>query len=105
MDKMHPTHLTSIVPNEKLGQEIMALRYDLVDKVLVGMLQECQRQAHNDSRSGRFKLARALHRLSHTLNGCLLDMSSVTEVCHKFIEQEKAVQEGQGSDQGTDAVT
>lgn len=90
MDKeRHPTELTTTIPSEEMGRQIMGLRYDLLWKVLMGMLQEATRQAKHDTKTGRVKLARALYRLAHSLNGCMLDLSYVTEVCHKYITREK----------------
>lgn len=63
VEKFHPTAVATVQGSKELGQQVMALRYDLVRETLQGMAGELERQIDGDQRRGRPKLATRLRTL------------------------------------------
>lgn len=63
VEKFHPTTVTAVQGSKELGQQVMAMRYDLVYETLQGMVTELERQINGDERRGRLKLAAKLRNL------------------------------------------
>jgi hypothetical protein len=88
-DEQHPTELTTMVPSEEMGRQLLSLRYDLLVPVLQGMAKEAGRQAQSDHEKGRTKLAAALRDLQLNLRGSAAFAGEVELICEKYIDREK----------------
>lgn len=91
-EKLHPTTVKAAHPNEELGRQIVALRYDLTLDVLRGMAAEAKRQHGGDLARGRVKLAAELANVHAALQQALGSMAKVVEICRPHIEADKTRQ-------------
>lgn len=90
LEKIHPTDVSGIAPDEQLGRQVLALRYDLALQVLAGMKNEAGRQALADDKRGRVRLAARLRELECALDRAVGAMERVVDICRQHIEAEKA---------------
>jgi hypothetical protein len=88
--KTHPTAINDVTSFEDLGRQIGRLRYDLMQKVLVGMLQEIRTQQVNDETEGKVKLAYRLNELGDGLENANTAADEVIRICKPHIDAEKA---------------
>lgn len=88
-DKIHPTHIHETSPNENLGKEIFALRYDLLLEVVRGMKKEAHRQAEGDRQRERLKLAKELEKSILLLEELEVNVETLVAICAPYIEAEK----------------
>lgn len=89
-EKIHPTVVAAMLPDEELGRQIVALRYDLTLEVLRGMVAEAKRQHDGDLARGRVKLAAELANVHAALEQAMDSMVNVVQICRPHIEAEKA---------------
>lgn len=90
VEKIHPTTLRTNVPDQDLGRQLMALRYDLLQDVLVGMWREARRQASADEERGRNHLAAGLDRFAMAIDMAMEVMGEeILPICEPYIEAEK----------------
>lgn len=87
--KLHPTTVLGLEPTEELGQAIMALRYDLIEPVLEGMLKEARRQRDADEAADRVKLAYRLDYVAGGIENTITALSEVQAICKDAIDAEK----------------
>ncbi|MFA6608653.1 MAG: hypothetical protein WCT07_01980 [Candidatus Paceibacterota bacterium] len=89
LEKVHPTKVLGLEPNETLGKEIMALRYDLILPIIKGMAKEIKRQEAGDRSRERTKLANELEKLQETITSVTSHIENLVTICKPYIEQEK----------------
>lgn len=88
-DKIHPTSITATHPDEEMGRQIVAMRYDFTLDVLRGMVAEAKRQHEGDLAAGKAKLAAELANFHAALEQAFSSMENVVEICRPYIEAEK----------------
>ena len=93
LDKIHPTLVNLLLPDENLGKEIIALRYDLIIPIIDGMIKESERQETGDRGRGRIKLANELNELTQNLKDTRVTVENLVKICKPYIEREKSLNE------------
>jgi hypothetical protein len=88
--KTHPTALNEITSYEDLGRQIVGLRYDLLERVLQGMLEEARRQEQSDEKAKRVILSLKLGQMADGIECALEGAQNVAHVCRTHIEAEKS---------------
>lgn len=90
LKEKHPTSINGIPINEKFGEEVGKLRYDILDKFLRGLSNEITKQKEHDKTIGNIKLSAELREVESGLLYALGHMKAVLHICKSHIDAEKS---------------
>jgi hypothetical protein len=88
-DRKHYTMVFTTAGSERLGADIMRMRYDKMVLVLQGIMAEAERQQLGDDKRGRPKLAASLRRLRDAMRVAVEEAQQVSNLCAPFNSKEK----------------
>jgi hypothetical protein len=87
---LHPTTLRTNIPTRELGGQIVGLRYDLLLEVVMGMVDEFNRQAFHDLELDRKKLSNLLMMARKHMVEVETVLNEICRICEPYIAEEKS---------------